>query len=102
NLTSTRIADEVPIRNLFAYAADGNPKGRSAPVPRPDYALFRGDTLYAFLDAKYRNIWNGVFRPNGSTNFRFMHLPRQAKSACCCMPPWLGTHGTNGSKSASQ
>jgi len=57
NLTYTRIADEVPIRNLFTYAAGGNPKRRSAPAPRPDYALFRGDTLYAFLDAKYRDIW---------------------------------------------
>ena len=29
---------------------------RSAPAPRPDYALFGGDTLYRFLDAKYRDI----------------------------------------------
>ena len=57
NLTSTRIADEVPIRNLFAYAPDGNPRRRSAPAPRPDYALFRGNALCAFLDAKYRDIW---------------------------------------------
>ena len=57
NLTSARIADEVSIRNLFAYAPDGNPRRRSAPAPRPDYALFGGDTLYRFLDAKYRDIW---------------------------------------------
>lgn len=57
HLTGSRIADEVPIRNLFAYAPDGNPRRRSAPAPRPDYALFRGNTLYAFLDAKYRDIW---------------------------------------------
>ena len=57
NLMSTRIADEVPIRNLFAYAPDGNPRRRNAPAPRPDYALFRGNTLYGFLDAKYRDIW---------------------------------------------
>lgn len=57
NLTSTRIADELAIRNLFAYAPDANPRRRSAPVPRPDYALFRGNTLCGFLDAKYRDIW---------------------------------------------
>ncbi len=57
NLTGTRIADEVPIRNLFAYAPGGNPKRRRAPAPRPDYALFHGSTLYAFVDAKYRDIW---------------------------------------------
>ncbi len=57
NLTSARIADELAIRNLFAYAPDANPRQRSAPTPRPDYALFRGNTLHGFLDAKYRDIW---------------------------------------------
>ena len=57
NLTSARIVDEVAIRNLFAYAHDANPRQRSAPTPRPDYALFGGKTLYGFLDAKYRDIW---------------------------------------------
>ena len=45
NLTGTRIADELAIRNLFAYAPDANPRQRRAPAPRPDYALFRGNTL---------------------------------------------------------
>jgi 5-methylcytosine-specific restriction enzyme subunit McrC len=57
NLTGARIADELAIRNLFAYAPDANPKHRSAPAPRPDYALLCGNTLYGFLDAKYRDIW---------------------------------------------
>jgi 5-methylcytosine-specific restriction enzyme subunit McrC len=57
SLTSTRLADELPIRNLFAYAPDANPRKRRAPAPRPDYALFCGNTLCGFLDAKYRDIW---------------------------------------------
>ena len=57
NLTSERIADEWAIRNVFAYAPDANPRGRSAPTPRPDYALFRRSTLCGFLDAKYRDTW---------------------------------------------
>jgi 5-methylcytosine-specific restriction enzyme subunit McrC len=57
NLTSARIADELAIHNLFAYAPGANPRQRSAPTPRPDYALFRGNTLHGFLDAKYRDIW---------------------------------------------
>ncbi len=57
NLISARIADELEIRNLFAYAPDANPRQRSVPAPRPDYALFRGNTLNGFLDAKYRDIW---------------------------------------------
>lgn len=57
NLTRTRISDEVPIRNLFAYSENGNPKGRKTPKPRPDYALYKGNSLHQFLDAKYRDIW---------------------------------------------
>jgi 5-methylcytosine-specific restriction enzyme subunit McrC len=57
NLTSARIEDERAIRNVFAYALDANPRRRRAPTPRPDYALFRGNALCSFLDAKYRDIW---------------------------------------------
>lgn len=60
NLTVARIADELPIRGLFSYAAGGNPKPRRAPAPRPDYALFHGKELQGFLDAKYRDIWATV------------------------------------------
>jgi 5-methylcytosine-specific restriction enzyme subunit McrC len=59
NLTSARIEDQWAIRNVFAYAPDANPRRRTAPAPRPDYALFRATTLCGFLDAKYRDIWEG-------------------------------------------
>jgi 5-methylcytosine-specific restriction enzyme subunit McrC len=59
NLGIARIADELAIRNLFAYAPDANPRQRRAPTPRPDYALFHDRTLHGFLDAKYRDIWDG-------------------------------------------
>jgi 5-methylcytosine-specific restriction enzyme subunit McrC len=58
NLAGARIADELAIRDLFAYAPDGNPRQRRAPAPRPDYALFYGKALHGFLDAKYRDIWD--------------------------------------------
>lgn len=57
NLTTHRIVDEVKIRGLFAYAPGANPKGRSVPKPRPDYALFEGQKLRGYLDAKYRDNW---------------------------------------------
>lgn len=31
--------------------------GILAPTPRPDFALFHGNTLHGFLDAKYRDTW---------------------------------------------
>src|SRR5262249_24190225 len=57
NLTVERIMDEHAIRDVFAYSAAANPKGRRAPRPRPDYALSRANNLCRFVDAKYRDIW---------------------------------------------
>jgi 5-methylcytosine-specific restriction enzyme subunit McrC len=57
NLPGATIVDEERIRHVFAYAADANPKRRSAPLPRPDYALMRENKLEGFLDAKYRDVW---------------------------------------------
>jgi 5-methylcytosine-specific restriction enzyme subunit McrC len=54
NLVAQRVVDERGIRNVFAYAG---PKPRTAPIPRPDYALYEGRKLRGFLDAKYRDAW---------------------------------------------
>lgn len=61
NLVSAHIEDEWAIRNVFAYAPHANPRRRTAPSPRPDFALFSGDALRGFLDAKYRDIWERDF-----------------------------------------
>lgn len=57
NLTAQRIEDERTIRNVFLYASDANPRRRSVPRPRPDFALFQDEKLCGFLDAKYRDNW---------------------------------------------
>jgi 5-methylcytosine-specific restriction enzyme subunit McrC len=57
NLTTQVVKDEWSIRHVFAFAPDANPKRRSAPAPRPDFALFRHNKLTGFMDAKYRDIW---------------------------------------------
>ena len=54
NLVAQRVVDERGIRNVFAYVG---PKPRTAPIPRPDYALYEGGNLRGFLDAKYRDAW---------------------------------------------
>ena len=58
NLTAGRIKDQKAIRSLFAYSPDANPRGRTAPAPRPDFALFSSGQLNSFLDAKYRDLWD--------------------------------------------
>jgi len=57
NLVTARVEDEWAIRNIFAFAVHANPRQRTAPAPRPDFALFSGNALRGFLDAKYRDIW---------------------------------------------
>jgi 5-methylcytosine-specific restriction enzyme subunit McrC len=58
NLTTQILKDEWSLRHVFAFAPDANPKGRIAPAPRPDFALFqRNNQLTGFMDAKYRDLW---------------------------------------------
>lgn len=58
HLLDASIEDEHRIRHILAYAGDANPRRRSAPRPRPDYALLREGQVQGFLDAKYRDIWS--------------------------------------------
>ena len=58
NLPATkRIEDERTVRGLMEHAPGGNPRARTAPRVRPDYALIEGKTPRRFLDAKYRDVW---------------------------------------------
>jgi 5-methylcytosine-specific restriction enzyme subunit McrC len=61
HLSSDRVLDEWPIHSVFAYAPQANPRRQAAPAPRPDLALVTGNTIRAFLDAKYRDIWEQGF-----------------------------------------
>ena len=49
--------EEVALRGLIATDPAFNPRRRSVPTPRPDFALFRDGTLVGYLDAKYRDLW---------------------------------------------
>ena len=61
NLTGHTIKDEYATSTIFGYAPDANPRWRSLPKPRPDFALFQAKKLTGFLDAKYRDIWEKGF-----------------------------------------
>jgi 5-methylcytosine-specific restriction enzyme subunit McrC len=56
HLAQARIEDERAIRHLFAYLPENRAGAQKPPNPRPDYALFEGGELRAFIDAKYRDI----------------------------------------------
>jgi 5-methylcytosine-specific restriction enzyme subunit McrC len=57
NLTAHEIFDERAIGDVFTYSKHANPKKRSIPKPRPDYALLREGQICGYLDAKYRDVW---------------------------------------------
>lgn len=50
------VAQEHRLVGMLSYAAAHNPKGRQAPMPRPDFAVSR-QGLLVLLDAKYRDLW---------------------------------------------
>jgi 5-methylcytosine-specific restriction enzyme subunit McrC len=56
------VLNQLPIRSVFAFAENGNPRRRPTPIVRPDFALFR-DGEPTFLDAKYRDIWSQGLPP---------------------------------------
>lgn len=58
NLTSHEVLDEHSLRGVMRYAPEANPRGRSAPTPRPDFAVREGKHVVALLDAKYRDLWD--------------------------------------------
>lgn len=57
NLTEARAIDEFVISDMFAFSTGLNPRRRTTPRPRPDYALVHRNMLSGFLDAKYRDLW---------------------------------------------
>ena len=57
NLPDCEVLEEHALRGMFSYAADFNPRNRSAPLPRPDFIIRRQDQTSQVLDAKYRDLW---------------------------------------------
>lgn len=52
-----RVEFEHRLSGVFRYAPGLNPRNRSAPTPRPDLAIRRRNHVVAFLDVKYRDLW---------------------------------------------
>lgn len=57
HLEGHTIRDEYRLRGMFTYDPAHNPRGRRAPMPRPDFVVLRDNRVKAVLDAKYRDLW---------------------------------------------
>lgn len=51
------VRDEYSLHGLFAYTPGFNQLGRTAPKPRPDFAVMEYGRVKCLLDAKYRDLW---------------------------------------------
>jgi 5-methylcytosine-specific restriction enzyme subunit McrC len=48
---------------MIGYVSGFNPRGRRAPVLRPDIIVLEGNAPVAVLDAKYRDLWEETLPP---------------------------------------
>ena len=58
HLRGATFVGERALRDMYAWDAPRNPKGKVAPRPRPDILVMNGARVLAVLDAKYRDLWS--------------------------------------------
>jgi 5-methylcytosine-specific restriction enzyme subunit McrC len=51
------VQDEHRLKGMFSYDPAHNPRGRRAPIQRPDFAIVQAGMTIEVLDAKYRDLW---------------------------------------------
>jgi 5-methylcytosine-specific restriction enzyme subunit McrC len=57
NLSGAQVESEFGLTQMMRYVPGHNPRGRSSPRPRPDYAIKKQGRVVSLLDAKYRDLW---------------------------------------------
>jgi 5-methylcytosine-specific restriction enzyme subunit McrC len=57
HLDSLRVVEERSLTGFMRYLPQHNPRGRKAPLPRPDFTIGEDGEVVTFLDAKYRDLW---------------------------------------------
>jgi 5-methylcytosine-specific restriction enzyme subunit McrC len=60
HLPGHSVQGEYRLRGMMSYLKGYNPLNRAAPTPRPDFAVMKGNTTAALLDAKYRDLFEST------------------------------------------
>ena len=87
NLPEHRVEQEHRLRQVFRYNSQYNPRHQCAPTPRPDYAIWKGQSLAAILDAKYRDLWKTALPPEWLYQLSIYALSQPAERTAAILYP---------------
>lgn len=91
SLPDWHVREEVSLSRFMRYSQDANPHSRSAPRPRPDFAVSRSRASPPlFLDAKYRDLWNLELPPSMLYQLAIYALSQQGQSSAAILYPAEG------------
>ena len=57
SLLGYSVSDQYGLRGMMRYNPRHNPRQRSSPTSKPDYAIMKQQKVVSLLDAKYRDLW---------------------------------------------
>jgi 5-methylcytosine-specific restriction enzyme subunit McrC len=91
SLGEWEVREEWSLSQFMRYAPDANPRGRSAPRPRPDFAVRRaGSHSRMFLDAKYRDLWTRDLPSSMLYQLAVYALSQQGQPSATILFPAIG------------
>lgn len=77
SLLGYSVSDQHHLTGMIGYNPLHNPRQRSSPTPKPDYAIMKQQKVVSLLDAKYRDLWEHKLPEKCCTSLWFMQLAKE-------------------------